>query len=144
MVAVDPDTNKMLKMKSTFQQQLSYHQVSSVGEAAVLRERINELFKGTTHQVSVWDSAARMYKVKEVKLVARAEEAPDAIAAPPQLNLNEFIIGLRRFSINLDPKKMETVVTVLTRQNSRARNRLQRTFQPGADTDAAKAISGHI
>ena len=144
MVAVDPDTGKMLKMKDTFQQQLSYHQVSSVGEAAVLRDRINELFGDTTHEVAVWDSAARAYTIKKVKLVARAEQAPDAIAAPPQLNLNEFIIGLRRFSINLSPNKMEEVVKTLTRQNSRARNRLQRTFQPGADTDAAKAISGHI
>jgi len=144
MTAVDPDTGRILKMKDTFQQQLSYHQIASVGEAAVLRDRVNELFDGTTHDVAVWDSADRVYKVKKVKLVAKAEQAVDAISAPPQLNLNEFIIGLRRFSINLDPRKMEEVVVTLTRQNSRARNRLQRTFQPGADTDAAKAISGHI
>lgn len=144
MTAVDPDTGRILKMKDTFQQQLSYHQIASVGEAAVLRDRVNELFDGTTHDVAVWDNAERVYKVKKVKLVAKAEQAVDAISAPPQLNLNEFIIGLRRFSINLDPRKMEEVVVTLTRQNSRARNRLQRTFQPGADTDAAKAISGHI
>ena len=143
MTAVDPDTGRLLKMKDTFQQQLSYHQIATTGEAAVLRDRVNELFDGTTHDVAVWDSADRVYKVKKVKLVAKAEQAVDAISAPPQLNLNEFIIGLRRFSINLDPRKMEEVVVTLTRQNSRARNRLQRTFQPGADTDAAKAISGH-
>jgi hypothetical protein len=144
MVAVDPDTGRPLKMKDTFQQQLSYHQIASTGEAAVLRDRVNELFDGTTHDVAVWDSADRVYKVKKVKLMAKAEQAVDAISAPPQLNLNEFVIGLRRFSINLDPRKMEEVVVTLTRQNSRARNRLQRTFQPGADTDAAKAISGHV
>lgn len=144
MIAVDPDTGRPLKMKDTFQQQLSYHQIATTGEAAVLRDRVNELFDGTTHDVAVWDSADRVYKVKKVKLVAKAEQAVDAISAPPQLNLNEFIIGLRRFSINLDPRKMEEVVVTLTRQNSRARNRLQRTFQPGADTDAAKAISGHV
>jgi hypothetical protein len=144
MIAVDPATNRPLKMKDTFQQQLSYHQIATVGEAAVLRDRVNELFDGTTHDVAVWDSADRVYKVKTVRLEAKAEQAVDAISAPPQLNLNEFIIGLRRFSINLDPRKMEEVVVTLTRQNSRARNRLQRTFQPGADTDAAKAISGHI
>ena len=144
MIAVDPDTGRPLKMKDTFQQQLSYHQIATTGEAAVLRDRVNELFDGTTHDVAVWDSADRVYKVKKVKLVAKAEQAVDAISAPPQLNLNEFIIGLRRFSINLDPRKMEEVVVTLTRQNSRARNRLQRTFQPGADTDAAKAVSGHV
>lgn len=144
MVAVDPDTGRPLKMKDTFQQQLSYHQIASVGEAAVLRDRVTELFDGTTHDVAVWDSADRVYKVKKVRLEAKAEQAVDAISAPPQLNLNEFIIGLRRFSINLDPRKMEEVVVTLTRQNSRARNRLQRAFVPGADTDAAKAVSGHI
>lgn len=144
MVAVDPDTGRPLKMKDTFQQQLSYHQIATAGEAAVLRDRVSELFDGTTHDVAVWDSADRVYKVKKVRLMAKAEQAVDAISAPPQLNLNEFIIGLRRFSINLDPRKMEEVVVTLTRQNSRARNRLQRTFQPGADTDAAKAISGHV
>jgi hypothetical protein len=144
MIAVDPDTGRPLKMKDTFQQQLSYHQIATAGEATVLRDRVSELFDGTTHDVAVWDSAARVYKVKKVRLMAKAEQAVDAISAPPQLNLNEFVIGLRRFSINLDPRKMEEVVVTLTRQNSRARNRLQRTFQPGADTDAAKAISGHI
>ena len=144
MVAVDPKTGRQLKMKDTFQQQLSYHQVANIGEAGVLRDRVNELFTGTLHEVAVWDSAKREYTVQSVRLEARADAAADAIAAPPQLNLNEFLIGLRRFSINLDPRKMEEVVVTLTKQNSRARNRLQRAFVPGADTDAAKAISGHI
>ncbi|MEI2421151.1 hypothetical protein V6O07_12835, partial [Arthrospira platensis SPKY2] len=68
----------------------------------------------------------------------------DALTTPAQQNLNEFLNLLRRFSINLDPVKMREVVTDMTRQNSRARNRLQREFVPGADPDAARAISGHV
>jgi len=144
VVAVDPETGKPLHMKDTFAQQLSYHQLANVSEAALLRDRINDLFKGTLHDVAVWDESTSRYKVRKVKLEAVAEHALDTVAAPPQLNLNEFIIGLRRFNIQLNPKKMEQVVVTLTKQNSRARNRLLRTFQPGASPDAAKAVSGHI
>jgi len=146
MVAIDPATGKELRMKDSFSQQLSYHQVDTVGEAATLRDKINEVFGGTdnTYQVAVWDGDMRGYRVRDVHIKAVADHAVTLEAAPPQLNLNEFLIGLRRFSIPIPPKKMEELVITMTRQNSRARNRLMRAFQPGASPNAAKAISGHI
>jgi len=160
--ARDPNTGEILKLKDSVQDKLSYHQVESIGEAGVLRDRVNEVFGSgdnivefldkSTGKVSsktivetiVLDATTGEYVLKDVVLDAVAEKALDGIGTPPQLNLNEFITGLRRFSINLKPEKMEEVITAMTRQNNRARNRLERAFTPGADPDAGKAISQHL
>ena len=137
--AVDVKTGKPIALKESFQRQLSYHQVEGVGEAKLLAQRLNDLFGDTTHEVIGADG-----NTYTVTLRAQASSALEGIAAPPQLNLNEFIIGLRRFAINLEPEKMKRVVQELTEQNSRARNRLQRQFVSGAETDGAKATAQHI
>lgn len=143
MRAVDENGNP-LKVKEGFERQMAYQQIDGMGQAAIIARRMNELLGEQEFEVSVWDSPTQGYKMRKVRMEAVAEEALNAVAAPPQLNLNEFIIGLRRFGINLDPKKMEEVVTTLTTQNSRARKRLQLRNVPGVDMDMGRAVSEHI
>lgn len=143
MRAVDENGNP-LKVAEGFERQMAYQQIDGMGEASIISGRMNELLGDQEFEVSVWDSPSQGYKLRKVRLEAVAEEALNAIAAPPQLNLNEFIIGLRRFGINLDPKKMEEVVTTLTTQNSRARKRLQLRNVPGVDMDMGRAASEYI
>ena len=148
VMAKDKNGNDVL-LKDSYKEQLVYSQFERESEAKRFAELTNEAFTDDngntrTFKVEAYDSKTREYVQTEVTLQAVPEAALDSISVPPELNLNDFVRGLRRFDINLAPKKLEQVVVAMTRQNNRARNRLQRAFVPGASTDASKAISQHI
>jgi hypothetical protein len=148
IVAFDRNGN-LVRLKTEYKEQLAYSQVETESEAINLAKKMNEeLFnpdgKDKFYNVMAYSEATGNYELMDVKLTAVAETALDAIAAPPQLNLNEFIRGLRQFSIVLRPEKLNEVVVALTTQNAKARQRLRRANVPGAETDAVVAVSQHI
>ena len=141
---VNPRTGKVVRLADAYREQLIYSQVEKESEALELAAGINDIFKDKTYEVDAYSPDAGEYVKQTVVFRAVSETALDAIAGPPELNLNEFVYGLRQLDIVLTPKEVERVVTALTRQNSSARNRLLRAFTPGADPDAIKAISRHV
>ena len=133
-----------VRMQDSYREQLVYSQVNTPAEALELSSKINDMFGDTKFEVMAYDQDAGEYRLRNVTLKAVSESSLDAIAAPPELNLNEFVRGLRQFDIALTPQKMEDVIVALTKQNSSARNRLERVFTPGADLDGVMATMRHI
>jgi hypothetical protein len=135
---------RIVRLQDGYREQLVYSQFASAAEAVEMKDRVNKMFRGNQFDVMYYDQDAGKYVEGKVELVAVDEAALDAVAAPPQLNLNEFIRGLRQFDIALTPDKMEDVIVALTKQNSAARNRLERVFTPGAQLDGVMATMRHI
>jgi hypothetical protein len=135
---------RVVRMQDSYREQLVYSQFDTASEAMEMERMLNGAFKGRAYPARYYDSTTNEYVTGDVQLVAVSGAALDAIAAPPQLNLNEFVRGLRQFDIALDPRKMEEVIVALTRQNSSARNRLLRAFTPGAKLDGIAAVSRHV
>jgi hypothetical protein len=135
---------KPVQVKDSYREQLVYSQFDSLSEAVEMSGKANEAFGNTPFEVMYYSDAAQGYVLGNVTLQAVPETALETVAAPPDLNLNEFLRGIRQFDINLSPQKLEQLVVALTRQNSSARNRLMRAFTPGADPDAIMAASRHI
>jgi len=140
---------KTVRLKQDYKDQLVYSQFETRDEAVELSKRINAaLFQEggqpKTYKVEAFNEETMQYELMDVQLTAAPGTALDGIAAPPELNLNEFIRGLRHFSIALPPKKLEQVIVALTAQNDRARQRLERNFVPGGSTDAGRAVAEHI
>jgi len=131
-------------LKQDYKDQLVYRQFADEAEALTIANKMNkELFGNRTYKVEARNKDGE-YELMDVKLEAETSKVLDAIAAPPQLNLNEFTRGLRQFSIVLRPDKLEEVIVALTAQNNRARQRLERKFVPGYDPDAIRAVTEHV
>lgn len=146
--AFDKEGNPV-RMREGYKDQLSYTQHETESDALETADLINQKVfmengKERAYPIEVFDEASGEYKLKNVFLRAETGVVLDTVAAPPSLNLNEFIHGLNRFNIVLTPTKMEQVILALTKQDSKARKRLMRSFVPGADTDGVVAISQHI
>lgn len=140
----DPKTGRLLRPRDSYREQFVFSQMETPSEARAMADSVNDLFEDKDYEIEVYDENTQSFVVKKVRLEAIHEAALDAIAAPPELNYNDFIRGLRQFDVALNPKKMEQITVALTRQNSSARNRLQRAFTPGDKRDGIMAISRHI
>lgn len=141
---IDPKTGTLLRPRDSYREQFVYSQMETPSEAKAMADAVNNLFEDKDYEIEVYDENAQAFAVRKVRLQAIHEAALDAVAAPPELNYNDFIRGLRQFDIALTPKKMEQITVALTRQNSSARNRLERAFTPGDKRDGIMAISRHI
>ncbi len=139
--------SQILSVDDSYKDQFVYMQFDTEREAASAAKAYNELFKNEKVTVEALDPTGEKLgyqKIEGVKLKATVSAVADTISAPMELNLNEFIMGIERFGINLPPEKMKQVITQLTNQNASARKRLQRNFTPGADLDAVLAVAQHI
>jgi hypothetical protein len=148
MVAVD-DKGKTFQMPEQYRQQMLYMQFGSRSEAQAASRQVAELFGDTKFELRVYDPDAADGRgdtvVKRLKLVPRVGAVKEAATTDPELNLNESIRFLRRFSINLTPSKTEDVIVALMNQNDRSlKRRLQAAFTPGQSRDMTKAISQHL
>lgn len=144
-VVVTNAAGRVVNLKQDYKNMLVYSQFENKDEAVAFARSLNQdLFGDRTYKAEVYDEASGRYTIQEVKLTAMPGAALNAIAAPLELNLNEFVRGLRQFGITLNPVKMENVVVALTKQNARARNRLKREFTPGASSDGVQAIMQHV
>lgn len=147
--AVDVATGKRVTLKDSHKQLLTYSQFANDSDARSMAANVDAVFqtdgKRTEYEVLAFDEATRQYVPKKVQLFARSGAALEEVAVAPELNLNDFIRGLRQFDINITPAKMERLVVSLTRQNAAARNRLEFSGTPGYDTtQGIVALSRHI
>lgn len=129
---------------------LAFRMFETEAEALEIMEKVNRTqftnddgsvrkFEG----IRAYDSSkgAEGYRPQTITLEAIAEQAPTEQAAPPQLNINEFMMGLSRFNIVLQPGKMQEVIVAMTKQNNAARKRLQRGGVKGYDPDGIRVIT---
>ena len=135
---------KPVKVKDEYRQQMVYSQFDKLSEAVEMTGIANKAFGDDAFEIMYYDDSVKKYVLGLATLRARAETALETVAAPPDVNLNEFMRGIQLFDINLTPQKLEQLIVALTKQNSAARNRLARAFTPGADLDSIRAASQHI
>jgi len=79
-----------------------------------------------------------------VRLVAEISEAPSGVFKPPGIDATEFLRGLDFFGVNLTEEQRRRVITGLTDQDAKQRNRLRRRWTPGYEEEAMRGISRHI
>lgn len=145
--AVDPNTGRVYKVSERYRQNLIYLQTPSKAEALRAAEFVNTMFdngnRDGTFELEILNSNNE-YEVRKVKLVAQPETARETMSSARETNLNEVIATITRFSIDLTPGERERLVVGLTRQNHRARTRLERSGNPGEDPDTMKYVSQHL
>lgn len=129
---------------------LAFRMFETEAEALEIMEKVNRTQfmndDGSVRKfggIRAYDSSkgAEGYRPQTITLEAIAEQAPTEQAAPPHLNINEFMMGLSRFNIVLQPGKMQEVIVAMTKQNNAARKRLQRDGVKGYDPDGIRAIT---
>ena len=142
--AVDPTTGRVLKISDRYRQQLLYAQVENRAEAEAMSARVQGLLDEVEggFEMEVLDGAE--YVVKKVKLVAQPETARETVSSTAEVNLNEVISAITRFSISVTPEERERLIVGLTQQNAKARSRLKRAGTPGEDPNTIKYVSQHL
>jgi hypothetical protein len=135
---------KLVEVKDAHKALLSYSQFNTEPEAKTVADMLDKEFKGKTFELLVRNDAGEFVPTK-VTLRTTTGRVLDAVAADPQLNLQEFLYGLNLFNVNLNPESMARIVTTLSRQGDGARRRLEYSQTPGFDpTTGIYAISRHI
>ena len=151
--AVDPETGRIYKVSEAYRSQLFFAQVDNKAEALRVSERVQSVFDEINDrknddgskggfEMEVLDGSD--YVIKKVKLVAQPETARETVPTTAEVNLNEVIATLARFSVSITPAERENLIKGLTAQNSRARSRLQRAETPGEDPNTVKYVSQHL
>ena len=136
--------NKPVEVKDVHQSLMAYSQFDQESSANEMAKLFNGELKGKTFEVLARDETGEFVPTK-VTLRATTGRVLDAVAADPQLNLQDFLYGMSLFNIDVNPRTMEKLVTTLTRQESAARNRLEFSQTSGFDdTTGIYAISRHI
>lgn len=143
---VDPETGEVYKPTEGFRNQLLFTQIDSRAEAERIADNANKMFASANgdglFDVGVIDN--NQPTLKRVKLVAVYETARQTANDVANVNLNDVVNTLVRFGINITPSERSRLVTGLTQQNARARNRLQRKDVPGRDPNTLKFVSQHL
>ena len=135
---------KLVEVKDAHKALLSYSQFNTEPEAKTVADMLDKEFQGKTFELLVRNDAGEFVTTK-VTLRTTTGRVLDAVAADPQLNLQEFLYGLNLFNVNLNPESMARIVTTLSRQGDGARRRLEYSQTPGFDpTTGIYAISRHI
>lgn len=136
--------DKPVEVKDAHQALLTYSQFDTRNAAINMAKQFNGELQGKTFELLVRNDEGEFVPTK-VTLRATTGAVLDAVAADPQLNLQEFLYGMNLFNISVNPAVMERLVTTLTRQENSARQRLNYSQTPGFDpTSGILAISKHI
>jgi hypothetical protein len=136
--------DKPVEVKDSHQALLAYSQFDNEGGANTMAQQFNTELKGKTFELLARNANGEFVPTK-VTLRATTGRVLDAVAADPQLNLQDFLYGMSLFGIDATPKVMEKLVTTLTRQENAARTRLEFSQTPGFDnTTGIYALSRHI
>lgn len=118
---------------------MPYFRMDDKPVANDIQANLAEMFEGKTWTLEDEDGQPIKVTLKAEQSVAR--QTPDLAEA---INYNEFIYVLNRLNVNLEPRERQRVVEALTAQNEAARRNLQRTGNPGWDTDVIRSVSEYL
>ena len=167
--AFDAKTGQYIQMDNEYKGLAVYRTAGTLEEATTLANRFTGIFSDTENipegatdveTAEVDGKPVRIYTIKgrakgdldskEYKVIIRAEAsaAVTGVTTPLNLNIHEFMRGLRQYGLNLTPAKMEQIVIDMTAQDAKARKRLEQTGNPGYQVEggvnALEAIAQHI
>lgn len=172
--AYDPVTGELLQMHDESRDRAFYRAVGTAEEGTQLAKKMDALFSdtnipdgtpsdirvktittadGKTRKARVYRMLVRKkgeseFKARDVVIRSDVSAAATGVSTPLNLNLNEFIRGLRQYGLNIQPSKLEQIVVDMTAQDARARKRLEQTGNPGYEVQdgvtAFESIARHI
>ena len=142
----DPETGQVFKIAEEQRKDLLFMQVATEADAKRIAEEINAVFAdesaGSLYEFSAYEN--KEYKTRKLKMVAQAETARTTDNATSETNLHDVIRTLTRFGISITPNERRRLFQGLTRQDSKARKRLNRRDVPGYDPNTIKYVSQHL
>jgi hypothetical protein len=129
-----------VRLDENIRDAMPYFQFETESEATAAREALENEF-GNGQEWTLKDEYGA-----EIKVTLRAEssEASVSPSLTEAVNFNEFIYVLNRLNVNITPTARERIVKTLTNQNDRARKNLQRSGNPGWDSDIVRSVSEHL
>jgi len=139
MAAFDAQGNPV-RLDENIRDAMPYFQFETESEATAAREALENEFGNGQEWILKDEYGA------EIKVTLRAESSEAAVspALTEAVNFNEFIYVLNRLNVNITPTARERIVKTLTNQNDRARKNLQRSGNPGWDSDIVRSVSEHL
>ena len=139
MAAFDAQGNPV-RLDENIRDAMPYFQFETESEATAAREALENEF-GNGQEWILKDEYGT-----EIKVTLRAESSEAAVSPSltEAVNFNEFIYVLNRLNVNITPTARERIVKTLTSQNDRARKNLQRSGNPGWDSDIVRSVSEHL
>jgi hypothetical protein len=148
VVPVDASTGEPVALGDAYGGSMGYTQFDTQSEADAYAEQFKTLMldedgKPLEFKANVKGPAGETLSAN-IRFEMRVDEVQTEVTAPLQLNLNEFMLGVMRYSIPLKPSKMEELLTDLTRQDDRARKRLLTEFTAGDPRTGVDNIATHI
>ena len=141
------ERGEVVKLDDNLHNMMSFRMFDDEADSVTTTSKVNEtLFNEggrpvVFENIRAYDPDQGGFRPMNITMEAVAEQAMTEQAGPSHLNLNEFMIGLRRFGIVLHPSKMNEVIVAMTKQNNSARNKLLREGKSGYDPDAIRAVS---
>ena len=167
--AFDAETGAFVQMDTEHKGLAVYRTAGSMEEVTTLANQMNGQFADTENipegatdvEIATVDGKpVRTYKMKvrgkgeidfkERRVIIRAEAsaAVTGVTTPLNLNINEFLRGLRQYGLNVTPTKLEQIVIDMSAQDAKARKRLEQTGNPGYQVEggvtALEAIAQHV
>ena len=139
LAAFDAQGNPV-RLDENIRDAMPYFQFETESEATAAREALENEF-GNGQEWTLKDEFGA-----EIKVTLRAESSEAAVSPSltEAVNFNEFIYVLNRLNVNITPTARERIVKTLTNQNDRARKNLQRSGNPGWDSDIVRSVSEHL
>lgn len=168
--AFDAETGEMVQMNDTYKGSALYRSVGTMEEGTVIAKKMTARFadaaapidpeegdievidlkgvKTRTYKMPVRAEGKSEFRVRNVVIRFDVSAAATGVSTPLNLNLNEFIRGLRQYGLNIQPEKLEKIVVDMSAQNARARKRLEQTGNPGYQIEggvtALEAMAQHV
>ena len=139
VAAFDAQGNPV-RLDENIRDAMPYFQFETESEATAAREALENEF-GNGQEWILKDEYGAGIKVT---LRAESSEAAVSPSLTEAVNFNEFIYVLNRLNVNITPTARERIVKTLTNQNDRARKNLQRSGNPGWDSDIVRSVSEHL
>jgi hypothetical protein len=145
---------KPIQLDDAVRSMLFYTRTETKSEADAMRDQLNaefDKFDPNTTEVREFSNARsdkeRAENTNVITGVTFRAESGDAATAPSlgtSINYDDMVNTLLRAGIKLRDKDRESLVTMTTKQHSTARSRLNRSGNPGWESNIMRGIAEHL
>lgn len=151
LTAYDSNGN-IVKLHPDVEGIMPYYMQDSQADASDIQLQLAESLSYDPEQTNADGSPAlRTWKLMDdngdmvdVNLIAEVGSSRKLPDIADTVNFNEFVYVLARLNIDLKPAERQRIVTSLTKQNEKARTRLQATGNPGYDPNVFRSVAEHL